>query len=140
MNWYLKVLRDYAKFDGRARRSEYWFFVLFNILFSILATVLDFMLGVLIDFGGDDQAFLIAIVSGYGPVSLLYSLAVLIPSLAVSVRRLHDIGYSGWMFLVALVPCAGPFALLYFFMKDGDIGENGYGPDPKGRSNQIISF
>ena len=87
MNWYLTVIKKYATFSGRARRKEYWMFFLFNIIFSIAAIVLDNVLG-------------IAIGSvGYGPIYILYVLAVLLPSLAVSVRRLHDVGKK-WMVFV----------------------------------------
>jgi uncharacterized membrane protein YhaH (DUF805 family) len=81
MNWYLKVLKQYADFNGRARRQEYWMFVVFNIIFSIVAGALDAAFG------------------SWGAIAGLYGLVVLIPGLAVSVRRLHDIGKSGWMLL-----------------------------------------
>lgn len=113
MNWYLKVLRKYADFGGRARRKEYWMFVLFNLIFAIVAAILDSMLG---------SSMLI-----YG----LYGLAMLIPSLAVTVRRLHDIGKSGWMFLIILIPIIGFIWLLILLIKDGDHAENQYGADPK---------
>ncbi|MBT3819593.1 MAG: DUF805 domain-containing protein, partial [Lentimicrobiaceae bacterium] len=87
MNWYLAVLKNYAGFSGRARRKEYWMFTLFNIIFAIVAMILDNVLG-------------IAMAEiGYGPLYGLYALAMLIPGLAVSVRRLHDVGKSGWMLL-----------------------------------------
>lgn len=113
MNWYLKVLRKYADFGGRARRKEYWMFVLFNLIFAVVAAILDSMLG---------SSMLI-----YG----LYGLAMLIPSLAVTVRRLHDIGKSGWMFLIILIPIIGFIWLLILLIKDGDHAENQYGADPK---------
>ena len=118
MNWYLEVLRKYAVFSGRARRKEYWFFVLFNAIFAIAAMVLDNILGLAIE----DV--------GYGPFYILYALATIVPGLAVSVRRLHDIGKSGWYILLLLIPCVGALILLIFDLTPGDPGDNEYGPDP----------
>jgi len=119
MNWYLKVLKDYAVFSGRARRKEYWMFTLFNIIFYITAMILDNILGTAIE----DV--------GYGLFYILYALAVLIPSLAVLVRRLHDVGKSGWMILVSLIPLIGAIWLLVLMVTDSHPGENQYGPNPK---------
>lgn len=119
MNWYLKVLKQYADFNGRARRKEYWMFVLFNMIFSIVAMILDNILGIAI--GG----------IGYGLLYGLYVLAVLIPSIAVAVRRLHDIGKSGWMILISLIPLIGAIWLLVLLVTDSNSGENEYGPNPK---------
>jgi len=83
MNWYLKVLKQYADFQGRARRKEYWMFVLFNLIFAFVAMYLDRIIGTTM------------VGLPYGVIYILYALAVLIPSLAVGVRRLHDIGKSG---------------------------------------------
>jgi uncharacterized membrane protein YhaH (DUF805 family) len=118
MNWYLKVLRQYADFDGRARRKEYWMFVLFNMFFSIVTIVLDNMLGTAIeDFG-------------YGLFYIVYALAVLVPGLAVTVRRLHDIGKSGWTILIVLIPIVGVIFFLVLAAEDSSPGENKYGPRP----------
>ena len=119
MNWYLAVMQKYAVFSGRARRKEYWMFVLFNLIFAIAAMILDNVLGLAIKD------------IGYGPIYLLYALATLIPGIAVSVRRLHDIGKSGWYILVGLIPCVGGIILLVFAVTAGDVGENEYGSDPK---------
>lgn len=119
MNWYFKVLRNYAGFSGRARRTEYWMFVLFNLLFAIAAVVLDNLLGVAL------QGI------GYGPLYLLYALVVFIPGLAVSVRRLHDTGKSGWMLLLTFIPIIGGIWLLILMATDSDPGENQYGANPK---------
>lgn len=119
MSWYFEVLRKYAVFSGRARRKEYWFFALFNFLVSIALVMVEAALGM-----GDLE-------SGYGPISGLYSLAVIIPGLAVSVRRLHDTGRSGWWFLVVLVPLIGAIVLLVFTLLDSEAGTNEYGPNPK---------
>jgi uncharacterized membrane protein YhaH (DUF805 family) len=119
MQWYLKVLRQYADFEGRARRTEYWMFVLFSVIISIVLNVLDNLLG-------------LAFMAGTaGWLSLLYSLAVLLPSLGVSVRRLHDTGRSGWWVLIALVPLVGAIVLIVFTATEGNRGPNAYGPDPK---------
>jgi len=119
MNWYLAVLKNYADFSGRARRKEYWMFVLFNIIFLIVAMILDNVLGTAIEG------------VGYGLFYILYSLAVLIPGLAVLVRRLHDVGKSGWMILIALIPIIGAIWLLVLMVIDSNPDENEYGPNPK---------
>jgi uncharacterized membrane protein YhaH (DUF805 family) len=120
MNWYLDVLKQYAVFKGRARRKEYWFFILFNLIASVVLTVIDFMTGLL-----DAEL-------GIGLLSGLYSLAVLIPSLAVTVRRLHDTDRSGWWLLIGLVPLLGAIMLLVFMLLDSTPGDNRYGANPKG--------
>ena len=120
MNWYLKALNQYAVFNGRARRKEYWMFVLFNFIFGLSAIVLDNLFGTAIRG------------LGYGPVYILYVLAVFVPGLAVSVRRLHDVGKSGWMILISLIPLIGSIWLLLLLATDSDTGENEYGPSPKG--------
>lgn len=119
MKWYLKVLKQYADFNGRARRTEYWMFALFNFIFSIVAIILDNILGTAIE----DV--------GYGLFYFLYALAVLIPSLAVAVRRLHDIGKSGWMILISLIPIIGGIWLLVLLVTNSNPGENEYGANPK---------
>lgn len=119
MNWYLKVLQNYAVFSGRARRTEYWMFVLFNMIFAIVAMILDNVLGTAIEG------------IGYGPVYLLYMLVVLIPGLAVSARRLHDVGKSGWFMLIAIIPIVGAIWLLVLFCTEGVAGANNYGQNPK---------
>ena len=129
MNWYLEVLKKYAVFSGRARRKEYWMFVLFNILALVVATALDNLLGTTfkIETPYGEQAM------PYGYVYLLYSLAVFIPGLAVGVRRLHDVGKSGWFFFIALIPVIGGIWLLVLFASEGNLGPNKYGEDPKER-------
>ena len=118
MDWYLAVLKNYATFSGRARRKEYWMFALFNFLFAIAAMVVDNILG-------------ISFVTGYGPVYLLYVLAMLIPGLAVAVRRLHDVGKSGWFMFIALIPIIGGIWLLILMCTEGVAGANQYGENPK---------
>jgi uncharacterized membrane protein YhaH (DUF805 family) len=112
MEWYLSVLKNYAVFSGRARRKEYWMFVLFNVIFTIVASIID-------------RVFKTSI------FEILYGLAVLVPGLAVSIRRLHDIGKSGWFLLVALIPIAGPIWLLVLMCTNGEATENQYGANPK---------
>ena len=119
MNWYLKVLKQYADFSGRARRKEYWMFVLFNMIFAIVVMILDNVLGIAMEG------------IGYGPLYGLYALAMLIPGLAVAVRRLHDVGKSGWMILIALIPLIGSIWLLVLMVTDSNAGENQYGQNPK---------
>lgn len=123
MKWYLKVLKNYTKFSGRARRSEYWFFVLFNFIFAIVAMGIDRVLHTNFTIG--------EIPLPYGYVYLLYCLVVIIPGLAVAVRRLHDVGKSGWMLLVGLIPLIGAIWLLVLFFTEGELVENKYGLNPK---------
>ncbi|WP_378180618.1 DUF805 domain-containing protein [Aquimarina sp. SS2-1] len=123
MNWYLKVLRDnYANFEGRARRTEYWMFTLFNFLIALALIILA---GVFAAMEIDALTIIF-----YG-VYVVYALAVLVPGLAVAVRRLHDTGKSGWMILVGLIPFIGGIWLLILYVTEGDSGDNEYGPDPK---------
>jgi uncharacterized membrane protein YhaH (DUF805 family) len=120
MNWYLEVWKKFAVFQGRARRKEYWFFALFNVLAIAILTVIDTMIGTF------------NMQTGIGVLSGLYCIAVLLPSLAVGVRRLHDIGKSGWWLLLGLVPLVGGIVLLVFALLDSEPGTNEYGPNPKG--------
>jgi uncharacterized membrane protein YhaH (DUF805 family) len=106
------VLSKYATFSGRARRSEYWWFYLAFLLVYLGAAIVDAVLGVTV-------------------LALVVGMAALVPSLAVSVRRLHDSGKSGWWVLMALVPLAGPIVLLVFTCQDSQPGANQWGPSPK---------
>lgn len=119
MEWYLKVLRQYADFNGRARRKEYWLFALFNFLFSVLASIFDLVLNL----QPPD--------ADTGPIAGLYALVIIVPSLAVTVRRLHDVGKSGWMFFIVFIPIVGFFWMLYLLTLEGDAHDNEFGPDPK---------
>jgi len=118
MNWYIEVLKKYAVFQGRARRKEYWMFTLFNVLIAMGLAFIDVFAG-------------LANEDGVGALSTIYSLAVLLPGLGVAVRRLHDIGRSGWWLLIALVPVVGAVVLLVFAVLDSEPGSNEYGPNPK---------
>ncbi len=119
MNWYLKVLKQYADFNGRARRMEYWMFALFNVIFLVVAMVLDNILGTTIE----DLP--------YGAFYIIYMLAVLLPGIAVTVRRLHDVGKSGWMYFIVLIPLVGAIWLLVLLFTDSNPGHNQYGLNPK---------
>lgn len=119
MSWYLKVLKNYAVFRGRARRKEYWMFILVNVIVSVVLIFLDGALGTI-----DPE-------SGVGLFNSLYTLGVLVPTLAVTARRLHDTNRSGWWQLIGLVPLIGFFVLLFFTVLDGDQGTNRFGEDPK---------
>ena len=118
MNWYIKVLKKYAVFSGRARRQEYWMFALFNFIFSMAASLLD-----LVIFG--------ASFAGFSPLYVVYLVAVFVPGLAVAVRRLHDVGKSGWYLLIILIPIVGPIWFLVLTVTDSQPGDNKYGPNPK---------
>ena len=119
MEWYIKVINSYSDFNGRARRKEYWVFTLWNIIFALLASLLDYSFGIVYP------------LVGYGPLYIAYALFVLVPGIAVAVRRLHDTGKSGWMYLVAFIPIAGWIWLLILFVTEGNEGNNAYGEDPK---------
>ena len=119
MSWYLEALKKYAVFSGRARRKEYWMFILINIVIAIVLIAIDYLIGTF-----DPQ-------TGAGVLQGLYSLAVLIPSLAVTVRRLHDTGRTGWWILIGLIPVIGGIVLLIFMVLDSEPGVNEYGPNPK---------
>lgn len=112
-DYYLDAIKNkYAQFSGRARRSEYWYFVLFNFLIGIGLVMIDTFLG---------TAFL----------NMIYSLLILIPGIAVGARRLHDIGKSGWWLLIALIPVIGIIVLIVFFVQDSQPHDNQYGVNPK---------
>ncbi|MEU0549197.1 DUF805 domain-containing protein [Micromonospora sp. NPDC005979] len=115
------VLSQYVGFAGRARRSEYWWFALFTVLVSIVTSVLDSALGLNFVDG-----------SSSGFIGLVVSLALLLPTLAVAVRRLHDTDKTGWWLLIALIPLIGAIVLIVFFVQDSTPGGNRFGPSPKG--------
>ncbi|THF53513.1 DUF805 domain-containing protein [Flavobacterium supellecticarium] len=129
LDWWKKVMIDnYATFSGRARRSEYWYFMLFHI---VIMFSLWMGLFIAIGIGSWEIGMLSVALLG------LYILATFLPSLAVTARRLHDVNKSGWMYLISLIPF-GSFVLLYYMVLDGDRGRNDYGEDPKmpvGRSS-----
>jgi len=112
MEWYLKALKNYVGFEGRARRKEYWTFQLVSLVIAVVLT-------------GIDAALNTAGLAG------LYVLAVLLPGIAVAVRRLHDTDRSGWWLLISFVPLVGNVVLLVFLFTDSTPGSNQYGPSPK---------
>jgi uncharacterized membrane protein YhaH (DUF805 family) len=124
MGWYIEALKKYAVFGGRSRRKEYWYFVLFSLIVSLVLSAIDALLGT---FGS----------ANVGLLGGIYGLAVLIPSIAVSVRRLHDIDRTGWWVLIGLVPVIGTIVLLVFAASDGTPGKNRFGPNPKGSGKAV---
>ena len=118
MGWYLEVLKKYAVFGGRARRQEYWMFVLVSAAIALALAFIDTQIGLMSE-------------AGYGVLSSVYSLAIFVPALAVAVRRLHDTDRSGMWYVIAFVPIIGPIALLVFCVQDGNAGMNQYGANPK---------
>lgn len=118
-DYFLDVVKNkYAQFDGRARRSEYWYFMLFNILISMGIGIVGTFL---------DLSFL----------SMIYSLAIFVPGIAVAVRRLHDTGRSGFWILIGLIPLIGVIVLIVFLVEDSKPA-NQYGPNPKTQDGSII--
>ena len=120
MYWYLKVLKDFANFEGRARRKEYWMFTLFNILI-LWALMSIFSVSLLII---KEYALLLII------PFFIYILIIFVPTIAVTVRRLHDINQSGLWYLISFIPFGG-YVLLVFTILDSTPGPNKYGPNPK---------
>ena len=118
MKWYIEVMRKYAVFSGRARRQEYWMFVLSNVIIVVFLGIIDGMADS--DFEGSRST-----------LTTLYVLATLIPFLAVGVRRLHDTGRSGWWMLIGVIPIIGAIVLLIFMIQDSQLMDNQYGPNPK---------
>ncbi|MDZ7658252.1 DUF805 domain-containing protein [Fodinibius sp.] len=130
MEWYIKVLKNYAEFEGRARRKEYWMFTLINFLIYVALQAIMVMFG-----GMDPESSIGVLITG---ILGLYSLAVFIPSIAVGVRRLHDTGRSGWWLLISLVPIIGAIVLLVFLVQDSQPGANQYGENPKRVDTAVI--
>lgn len=120
MNYYLEAFRKYAEFSGRARRSEYWFFTLFNVLITLVLALLGANLVRLLGLNANGSLGL----------AYLYLLVSLLPTVAVSVRRLHDIGLSGWWYLIVFVPLGG-LVLTILAIVDSQAGANRFGPNPK---------
>lgn len=119
MNWYLEALKKYAVFSGRSRRKEYWYFVLFNLIIGFALGFVDGLAGWF-----DPEI-------GIGLLGGIYNLAILIPSIAVAVRRLHDIGKSGWWLLLIFIPVVGALVLIVFACFDSEPETNRFGPNPK---------
>lgn len=120
MNWYVTVLKKYLVFDGRAGRAEYWFFALFNFLIAGGLHVIDYMAGLKLGSGDTAQPLL----------ATLYGLAVFLPTIGVSIRRLHDTDRSGLWMLINFLPCIGWIIYLVYMIQAGTPGQNKFGSPP----------
>ena len=127
MEWMLMPLKRYADFSGRSRRKEYWMFVLGVFIAIIVLSIIEGMLGLSGMVGGV-----------YGPLTTIVGLAVIIPGIAVQVRRFHDQDRSGWFVLLSLIPFIGGLAVLVFMFLEGTRGPNRFGPDPKDPANAAV--
>ena len=123
MKYYLQALKNYSNFNGRARRKEYWMFTLMYVIILIFATILDNVIGTTFEISGTNL--------GYGWVYLIVGLLHLLPSLSLVVRRLHDVGKSGWFYFIILIPVVGFIWIFILSIKEGEMGNNFYGSDPK---------
>ena len=142
--YFVDTLKNrYAQFNGRASRSEFWYFALFSLIISIIFAVLDSVLGTGYTYEvatnslatATTEAASVSVTQTIGYLQSFYALAVMIPTIAISIRRLHDLGKSGWWILLGVIPLVnliGIFVLLFFYVQDSQPGENEYGPNPKG--------
>lgn len=128
MDWFIKAMRNTFNFSDRARRKEYWMFALITFIFSLTIGVIELNSG------------MIETVNQYGPLSMLLALIFFLPSLSVAVRRLHDVGRSGWWLLLAFIPFVGFIVLFIFSVLDSEPGENKYGPNPKEEGKLAAQF
>lgn len=124
--------RKYVVFSGRARRSEYWYFMLCYVIVAIIANILDNILGLRTAVGQESAS---GVQANIGWLAVLVALVFLLPGIAVAIRRLHDTGRTGWWYLLVLIPCLGSIVLLIFYVMDST-GDNQYGPNPKGVAAQ----
>lgn len=132
--WYKKVVfENYANFSGRARRSEYWYFVLCNFLITLVLYI-PLILSISTLENNGEPSLIFYVFTG---LLCLYTFGIFIPNLAVIVRRLHDVGKSGWYYFISLIPFVGPIILLIYMIKEGQPHENQWGKDPKGFENEI---
>lgn len=129
MKHYINAIKNFTNFNGRARRSEFWYFFLFNIIFAVATMILDNIFGTTfkMDLPGGEPLTL-----PYGYLYMAYGLFIFLPSLALWTRRLHDVGKSGWFLLIGLIPLIGAIWLLVLALTDSQPGDNKYGPNPKG--------
>lgn len=127
MSLYFDVLKKYADFSGRARRKEFWTFALINVLIVLIL----FTIAMLLQQAGGSNGNASPGFTFMMIVVMVFDLAILLPSLAVEVRRLHDIGKSGWWWFIQLVPIIGGIWLLVLFLLDSQPGSNQWGPNPK---------
>ena len=121
MSWYIRVLKQYAVFAGRATRTEYWMFALVNLLIAFGILFAEAMLRIILGMNTDG-----------GILANLYALAVLLPALGVTIRRLHDTNRPGWWLLISFIPLVGAIVLIVFLATDSQPGTNRFGPNPKG--------
>lgn len=121
MNYYISVLKKYAVFEGRARRAEFWYFALFNIIVGFIINIISGLFG-----------------DKYGIMGIIYQIGVIVPSIAVAARRLHDINKSGWWQLIGLIPLIGWIWYLVLVCTDSDVGDNRFGPNPKGSIATVV--
>jgi len=118
MNWYFEVIKKYAQFEGRSRRKEYWYFTLLNLIVVMVLLFFDYSMGT------------VSLDWGFGMLSGLYLLGIMIPSTAVIIRRLHDTDLTGWWFFLFVIPYIGGIAMIVMMSKVGTSGKNRYGEDP----------
>lgn len=119
LDWMLMPLRRYADFSGRSRRKEYWMFLLGVVIAAIVLGIVEGVVG------------LSGMVGPYGPLTLIFLLGIIVPSIAVQIRRFHDQDKSGWFVLLSFIPFVGGLIVLVFMCLEGTRGPNQYGPDPK---------
>ncbi len=132
IDWWKKVvLKNYANFNGRARRAEYWYFTLVNVLIILPFYIIGF-----VGAASDSSAIAMLGFAVYG----IAALGLLVPGLAVAVRRLHDLNKSGWYYFIALIPIIGGIILLVWFCTDGNRFTNNYGDDPKNPGTPEFDF
>jgi uncharacterized membrane protein YhaH (DUF805 family) len=130
MKWFIKVLKQYADFNGRARRKEFWMFTLFFMIFGYCTVYIDMKLGTTFNILGSSGHYYGQKIGG-GAISFIYCMALIVPYVAVGIRRLHDIGKSGFYYFIGLVPIIGWIILLVWFCRDTQVGDNEYGLNPK---------
>ncbi|TDD55718.1 DUF805 domain-containing protein [Kribbella antibiotica] len=124
MHWFTDVItKQYAQFSGRARRKEFWMFILFSFVISVILGILDSILG--LDFETSNK------LKAGGVLQYIFALAVLVPTIAISVRRFHDRDKGGWWVLIYLIPCVGWIWFIVWAALEGTVGDNRFGPDPK---------
>lgn len=122
LNYYTDVLKKYTVFTGRAARKEYWYFILIHVIIMVLLSIIGSIVNM-------EKTFEL--------LKFLYCLAVLLPVLGVTARRLHDTDRSGWWMLISLIPVIGGIILIVFLAMDSKPGDNKYGPNPKGMSTPV---
>jgi len=140
MEWMLMPLRRYADFEGRSRRMEYWMFYLFTLILGMVATVVILAIALLLyTMNLSESAMGMVLVPIY-LILFVASMALIVPTIAVAVRRFHDQDKSGWMILLSLIPLAGGIIFLVFMCMEGTRGPNRFGPDPVDDRDPSTSF